>query len=165
MRTLRVLVLSALAATVALPAAAVAQNRFGLGVETSLTSQGTNGSMLFSFDTREWRVDGLFGLAATDGAVGLNVGGRFLYAVHTSERADLSVGAGVFLSHGARGEGPFANDVTRGEVDALAQIRVFLVPSVALLGSLGMGIGFGDGGVTVSLAGQLSGSFGLVYFF
>lgn len=165
MRTLNALVLTALGAAIALPTTASAQSHFGLGVETSLTSQGTNGNMLFSFDTREWRIDGLFGLAATDGSVGLNVGGRFLYAVHTSERADLSVGAGVFLAHGSRGQGAFANGATRGEVDALAQIRVFLVPSVALLGALGMGVGFGDGGVTVSLAGQLSGSFGLVYFF
>ncbi len=162
MRILPALLLSTLGALALAPAAAVAQGRFGVGAETSLnTASATNGSLLFVFDNRDWRIDGLFGLTATDGALGLTVGGRFHYVVSASENADFAVGGGAFILHQSRNLG---GDTT-GEVDAQAQIRVFLAPSVALLGSLGMGLTFGGGGVTVALGGKVTGAFGIAYFF
>lgn len=163
MRILPALLLTTLGAVALSPNLAAAQSRIGVGAETSLnTASATNGALLFVFDNRDWRIDGLFGLTATDGALGLQVGGRFHYVVSTSESADFAVGAGAFILHQSRNVG---GGDTRGEVDAQAQIRVFLAPSVALLGSLGMGLTFGDGGVTVALGGKVTGAFGIAYFF
>lgn len=159
----KALLLVVLTSLTSAPTAALAQARVGVGVETSLnTAAGNAGAILFVYDASQWRIDGLFGLGAANNGVALSVGGRFHYVVHASQSADFAVGAGAFINHasGRAGRGD-----TTGEIDIQAQIRAFLTPSVALMGSLGMGLGFGDGDVTVALAGKLSGAFGLVYFF
>ena len=52
------------------------------------------------------------------------------------------------------------------ELELGAQMRVFVVPNVALLGSLGMGIYLPDSGSsTVSFSGSLVGSAGIAYYF
>jgi hypothetical protein len=51
-------------------------------------------------------------------------------------------------------------------VELGAQMRVFVVPNVALLGSLGMGIYLPDSGSsTVDFSGSVVGSVGVAYYF
>jgi len=151
--------------TLSLSTAAVAEGKVGVGAETSLGTLTTpSGAIVVVYDATQWRLDGLIGMFVVGEALNMSVGGRFHYVVNSSERADFSLGAGAFFLHGARGQFG-GGESNRGEIDAIAQIRVFLVPNVALQGAVGMGVSFGDGGVALQLAGQLTGSLGLVYFF
>jgi len=52
------------------------------------------------------------------------------------------------------------------EVELGAQLRVFVVPNVALIGSLGLAMYFPDKGTTeISVAGNLLGTIGVAYYF
>lgn len=163
MKLITALFLSTLGALSLSATEAQAQARIGVGAEASLNSvTAPVGSMLFVFDNRDWRIDGLFGLQAGNG-LALQVGGRFHYVLHNSERADFAVGAGGFINV-VDGNG-FGNDSdVNGEIDVQAQIRAFLTPSVAVMASLGMGLSLGDD-VTVRFAGKMTGALGIVYLF
>jgi hypothetical protein len=136
------------------------QRGFGLGVETNLSGVGSpSGAFDFVYDMGQFRFDGLFGLSYFEATETVNFlfGARFNYVLHNADRADFSVGFGAGIGHVGR--------ATRGEVDALAQVRAFITPNVSANASLGLAVGFGDGRVTLGLGGQLLAIFGFTYFF
>jgi hypothetical protein len=150
---------------------------FGLGaVELLLAGNSPAPNILMTWGDWHGRfhVDGLFGLVSTGGRSGggnaptgntaFDLGVRGWYHVHAASAADFSVGGGFALvSWKAPPPGSRQYDF---ELELGSQMRVFIVPNVALLGSLGMGIYFPDSGsTTVSFSGSLVGSAGVAYYF
>jgi hypothetical protein len=117
-----------------------------------------------------FHVDGLLGFNHT-GSSTFDFGFRGWYHVHAASSADLSLGAGfgllTYRSAGAAGPPPVAASRQWDfELDIGAQIRVFVVPNVALLVGLGLGLYFPDNGPsTVRLSGNIMNSVGLAYYF
>lgn len=141
--------------------------RFGVGMYGTLSSPNAPlgvGGVSLVYDLRRFRVATFFSLLVDDGgADGVAVGGRFLFALHRARRADFSLGVGTALGH-VFNPGP-APDLTYVVVEGLGQIRVFLVDNVALTGTLGLAFAAGEGRLLFGIGGQLTGSFGLTYFF
>jgi len=133
--------------------------RFGLGAEAMLT--GLTGATLI-YDATPWRADLLLGYQA-NGDDSLAVAGRFFWVLHSSSAADFSVGPGVGLVHVANGKDDEDDDLQL-HLEAAAQIRAFIVPNVALSGTLGAGAVLGNSD-RLEIGGQLIGGAGLAYFF
>src|SRR5688572_22483774 len=148
----------------------------GLGIEQNLG--GLTGAA-FSFDAGRFRIDAILGLAfyndePTDATV-FGIGGRFFYKVHQLPGADFSVGGGVAILQTEFGEA----DDTSIHLEAIAQIRIFVVPNVAISGSFGVALlsaddgevsggpiaGDGAGDSVLGLGGQLLAGFGAIYYF
>jgi hypothetical protein len=112
-----------------------------------------------------FHVDGLFGLYH-DTATDFDLGVRGWYHIHAASSADFSVGAGVGMIRRKRGLPAGASAQWDFEMDIGAQIRAFIVPNVALLGSLGLGLYIPDSGPTaLEVAGNLVGTVGAAYYF
>lgn len=139
--------------------------RLGVGVEAMLLEPfAPGGSLGVVYDAGALRVDGLLSLLFQEGgAVNFGLGARLLFPVHKTRRADFSIGPGLGISHNSHS--PRGGGNTRVQVEGVAQIRFLIVDNVALHSSLGLGVGFGDGGFQFGLGGQLSGTMGLTYFF
>jgi hypothetical protein len=107
-----------------------------------------------------FHVEGLFGLRSQSSTY-WDLGARGWYHVHATAASDFSVG-GAFALVSYR-------DTARRydfELDLGAQMRVFVVPNVALLASLGMGIYLPDQGSSVfAISGNIMNSVGLAYYF
>jgi len=148
-------------------------SRFGVGMETVLTAPfaptpslapfSPTGAAAFSFDAGQFRIDGLlYLLFIDDAATTFALGGRFFYELHSTSKADFSVGAGLALG---------LLDSDRGDADVRVamegafQVRVFLASNVALNGSAGLGFSFGDDPFVFGISGHLNGGFGLIYYF
>ena len=149
----------------------------GVGVEQTLG--GLTGAT-FSWDASAFHIDIVAGLAhfsddgtAADGTR-LGIAGRFFFTLHDMGAADFSLGGGLGIVNRDFGD----NSDTEIQVEGAAQIRVFLVPNVALLASLGLVIltaddGVGSGSIAggggsdtiFALGGQLNAAFGLIYYF
>jgi len=130
---------------------------FGLGaVELLLAGNSPAPNILMTWG--DWRgrfhIDGLFGLVSTGGRSGGETRQRETppstweceagYHVHAASAADFSVGGGFGLVSWK--PAPPTGRQYDFELELGSQMRVFIVPNVALLGSLGMGIllpGFG----------------------
>jgi hypothetical protein len=147
---------------------------FGLGaVELLLPGNSPGPNILATWG--DWRgrfhIDGLFGLNSTGGRTStgntaFDLGVRGWYHVHAASAADFSVGAGFALVSWKNTPSPPATRQYDFEVELGAQMRVFVVPNVALLGSLGMGIYLPDSGSsTVDFSGSVVGSVGVAYYF
>lgn len=139
-------------------------NRFGLGIEAMLTSPFAPGAgASFIFDASDFRVQAIAGLAfVEDDNTRFNLGGRFVWVLHRTDVSDLAAGAGIGVSH-VENEGP--GDQTLFHLEGLVQIRFFVVSNVALSGSLGLGLVAGDGPTALRIGGQLTGIFGVAYYF
>lgn len=154
----------------------------GLGVGATRTLAGVSAGTVV-YDTSTFHVGGLLGFASQSRDPGEDLtvfvlGGQFLYHMHQTVRSDFSIGGGLsVVSFDGAGDG-----ATNVDLEGLAQIRVFLVPNVALSASLGLliaigddaaGTFIGDGGIvftgdaetTIAVGGQVTGAFGLTYFF
>lgn len=141
-------------------------NRFGLGIEAMLTSPLAPGAgASFIFDAGDFRVQAIAGLAfAENDQTQFNLGGRFVWVLHRTSVSDLAAGAGVGVSH-VENDGPGDNE-TLFHLEGLVQIRFFVVENVALSGSLGLGLVAGeDDGTAFRIGGQLTGVFGVAYYF
>jgi hypothetical protein len=178
-RPLAALVL-ALSTLLALGSAARAQTAEGhgpgIGVEQNLG--GLTGGT-FVYDAGTFHVDVLFGLAhvTLTGAdeTDFGIGGRFFFVVHHMERADLGLGGGVAIVRQEIGD----RHETNIHIEGGAQIRAFIAPNVALLASLGIVVvtadnvilldspvtGSASGSGSFGIGGQLTGGFGLTYYF
>jgi hypothetical protein len=121
----------------------------------------------------DWRgrfhIDGLFGLdssgGAPNGSTRFDLGVQGWYHVHAASAADFSVGGGFAMVSWK--PAPPTGRQYDFELVLGGQMRVFVVPNVALLGSLGMGIYLPDsvGSTTVSFSGSVVGSVGVAYYF
>jgi len=153
-------------ALLAAPAAAQEKNTgVGVGAEQFIT--GLSGAAVI-YDAAAWRIDGILGFH-DNGEQHIELGGRFLWVVHEGVGADFALGGGFGIHN--YDQGGMNNDGTDIHIEALAQLRAFIVPNVALSAAVGLGIITGDGdGVEVSgqLLGSnslLIGSVGIAYFF
>ncbi len=172
----RIFLMSLVAAAALAPAAAHAQhtatatftpattrNGTGLGMGAAATFNGGT-SLLGTWgdDGGRFHVEGLFGLNR-HGATDYELGARFWYHVHTAQAADFSLGGGLAMFSLRQGRNDRQYDF---EIDLGAQARVFVASNVALLGTLGFGAYLPDTGTdTLTINGQLLGSFGFAYYF
>lgn len=149
--------------------AAPASHGRGPGVGGVAMLNGAQGG-LFTYGTTNWHVDALFGLQHVASSTNFDLGGRFWWHVHSAAFSDLSLGGGVgILRWDNDGNGDDDLDVA---LQIGAQMRVFIVPNVALLGDLGVGAYFGnDDNIVIgaqSIGGSssyLQGNLGIAYFF
>jgi hypothetical protein len=110
-----------------------------------------------------FHVDGLFGLSSA-GSTTFDLGVRGWYHVHAASAADFSLGAGFALVSW-KPAAPLGRQYDF-EMELGAQMRVFVVSNVALLGSLGMGIYLPDSGSSaIAFSGNVIGSVGVAYYF
>jgi hypothetical protein len=153
----------------------------GVGMESNLG--GLTGAS-FVYDFGKFRIDALFGLSHESNVNGsgvditdFGIAGRFFYVVHRMERADFGLGGGLGIVHESLSDGAGPNE-TNIQIELAAQIRVFLAPNVALLGSLGFAVTTADnevllggavvgarGNGTFGIGGQLLAGFGATYYF
>jgi hypothetical protein len=147
---------------------------FGVGMETVLTapfsadlSFAPAGAAALSYDAGQFRVDGLLYLlfVSRDGgadSTAFALGARAFYKLHSTSKADFSVGGGLALGFldSDPGDGSF-----RVAIDGAVQIRVWLASNVALNGSAGIGFSVGENLFVSALTGQLMGGFGMIYYF
>jgi hypothetical protein len=141
----------------------------GVGVELPLTEEffgQPSGWVSFVYDTGRLHFDLLAQfLDVEDTSTVFGVGGRVYFSMHRSSAADFSLGGGLFLVH-------TEDDATETDFNDIGielgpKIRFFLVPSVALHTSFGLGVVLADDGGAdlVGLVGRLSGNLGVTYFF
>jgi hypothetical protein len=112
-----------------------------------------------------FHLDGLFGLRHA-GATDFDLGVRGWYHIHAASSADFSLGAGLGMVRRKSGVPAGADAQWDFEMEIGAQIRAFIVPNVALMGSVGMALYVPDSGDTVlQFSGSLVGTLGVAYFF
>jgi hypothetical protein len=151
----------------------------GAGVGAVTMLNGTSGA-LFTYGSSGggFHVDGLFGLhhyrpggpGATNNVTDFSIGGRFWYHLHAASFADFSLGGGLGIISRSTGV-PGAKSNTDVSLEVGGQIRTFIVPNVALLADLGLGVYFGAnddlliGGQNVGGGNFVQGTLGIAYFF
>ncbi len=127
----------------------------GFGVASMLT--GPVG-MAFTYDNVVWRADAL--LMVQDRAnTDFFVAGRFWYPVHSRGLSDFSIGGGLGVMHPGA-----TNSSNTTSIEAGAQVRIFVVPNVALTGTVGFGLVSGPTD-NWALSGHPLGVLGISYFF
>jgi hypothetical protein len=159
------------------PAASSHGRGIGVGAVTMLN--GTSGALVtWGSAGGGFHVDGLFGLhhdrpnfAGANNVTDFTVGGRFWYHVHAASFADFSLGGGLGITNWSSGA-PGSNRNTDVSLEVGAQIRAFIVPNVALLADLGIGMTFYDNNDDILIGGQnigggnfVDGTLGIAYFF
>ena len=172
------IVMVGLAGTAAAQTPEIVGERHGVGLGIEQNLGGLTGAA-FSFDAGRFRVDAIFGLAHYNNepsdATLFGIGGRFFYKLHELPGADFSVGGGVAILQTEFGD----NDDTTIHLEGIAQVRVFVVPNVAISGSFGVAIlsaddgqvsggpiaGEGSGDSVFGIGGQLLAGFGAIYYF
>jgi hypothetical protein len=151
----------------------------GIGVGVAQTLAGISGAT-FVYDASSFHIVGLLGFQSidrdpADDVTAFALGGEFLFHVSTTAQSDFSLGGGLTFVNVDNDP----DDNSNIDLEALAQIRAFIVPNVALSASLGLVIVsandvaiIGDGsivrdggGTTIGFGGQVVGNFGLTYFF
>jgi len=133
---------------------------FGVGAEQQLLGGATGAAMVY--DMGQLRVDGILGFESSN-RTKIDLAGRLLWVAHRSGNADFSLGGGLGLVN-IDPDGP-ADSTTNFHVEGLGQIRVFVVPNVAISTTFGFGIGLNDGQDTVAFGGQFLTNAGLIYYF
>lgn len=144
---------------------------FGVGMETVLVAPfpasldfTPAGAAALSYDMGNFRVDGLLYMLLVSNnnntRTAFALGARAYYKLHSTSKADFSVGGGLALGLVDAGD----TDLRLG-LDGGIQIRVWLASNVALTASAGIGFSVGDDPFVFGLSGQLTGGFGLIYYF
>lgn len=135
---------------------------FGVGAMAMLT--GPFGAAII-YDPGAFHIEGIVGME-TNGSTTILAGGRFWYHLNTSTAADFSLGGGVGFASTEQDDG-FGDDesITTIHFEGGGQLRVFVVPNVALAATAGLALVTGDDQDAILLTGQLFGDVGLSYFF
>jgi hypothetical protein len=142
---------------------------FGIGAQTELISPNFGiSSAVVDYDMGwvRWEAGvglGIFerGANALQPANVYGVGVRAYFPVHRAERADFSLGGGVAFNLIDAGKGlTTATALVLG-----ADIRIFVVPNVALIGTLGVGALFESQGDALIVGARPLGSAGFIYYF
>ena len=143
----------------------------GVGVTQTIVSSGPLGAVgQFVYDQSIWHLEGLFGFGSQpvgggdDRATTLVFGAGGWYHLSQGSSSDFSLG-GTIVVGTTSGPGD-STTVTAFEPGAL--IRAFVTPNVAVFGRGGLAFVFGDtgsGGTEIGLGGQVTGAFGVTYFF
>jgi len=164
----------------------------GIGIGAVTMLNGTSGAMVtWGSPGGGFHVDGLAGLrrysvttgggagAVTASTTSFTVGGRGWYHLHAASFADFSLGGGVGMVRWVSEPGTRTSDAHWDvSLELGGEIRAFIVPNVALLADLGLGITFGSnddffvGGQSVTGSGSpqggpnfVTGTLGIAYFF
>ncbi len=147
------------------PAAAQESSNTGFGVGAEALLTGPTGAAVI-YDADAWRIAGIFAFHDDNNDQDIALGGRFIFVLHEGVGADFGVGGGFGLVlHDKDGGGMGGGDDTTDiHLEALVQLRAFVVPNVALSAAAGVGVVTGDGD-SVDLTGQLVGSIGIAYYF
>lgn len=140
--------------------AATASSVGPLGVGASAMLTGPLGPSVV-YDAGLFHIEGIFGFAS-NGSTDFALGGRFWYHLSTAPSADFSLGGGLGVTS-TDPDGP-PEGTTDVHIDVGAQIRVFLVPNVALSAAAGLAIISGDADL-VGIFGDLVGDAGITYYF
>ncbi len=146
----------------------------GLGIGAATMLNGTSGAMA-TWGTSGFHIDGLFGLRRyTEGeaTTRFSVAARGWYHLHAASFADFSLGGGLGIHRWVSAPGTPRSDTHYDiSLEVGAQIRAFIVPNVALVSDLGLGMLFGDndnilfGGQSIGGGEFVTGSMGIAYFF
>ena len=157
------------------PAASGHGRGFGAGAITMLN--GTSGALAtWGSPGGGFHVDGFFGLhhynPNGNNTTSFAFGGRFWYHVHAAAFADFSLGGGLGLHRYETDPGRQGNDHrTDVSLEVGGQMRAFIVPNVALIADLGLGVTFANnddiliGGQNVGGGDFVAGTLGIAYFF
>jgi len=147
----------------------------GIGVGAITMLNGTSGALV-TWGTPGLHIDGFFGLhhynPNGNNTTSFSLGGRFWYHVHAATFADFSLGGGLGIHRYQTDPGRPGND-NRLDVslELGGQMRAFIVPNVALLADLGLGVTFSNnddiliGGQNVGGGDFVAGTLGIAYFF
>ena len=142
----------------------------GVGVTQTITSGAPLGAVgQFVYDQSMWHLEGLFGFRSfeagpDDRATQFLFGAGGWFHFNQGSSSDFSLG-GVIAVDTTSAPGGSA---TRTSFEPGALIRAFVTPNVAVFGRGGLAFVFGDNGndgTVIGLGGQLSGAFGVTYFF
>jgi hypothetical protein len=149
----------------------------GIGVGAVTMLNGFDGALVtWGSAGGGFHADGFFGLRHDspngNSSTSFNIGGRFWYHVHAAQFADFSLGGGLGLWHWNTNPGNPNNDSRLDlALQVGGQIRAFIVPNVALLADLGLGVTFSQtdnlliGAQSVGGGRFVDGTLGIAYFF
>ena len=115
------------------------------------------GGLQLLYQTPKYHIDGLISFF-DEADTTVSLGGRFFYHLRQSDKADISLGAGLGFSRVDDA------DIDVLHFEAVSQIRVFLAPEVAISATFGLALQTLDGD-SVGLGTDLLGSAGITYFF
>jgi hypothetical protein len=148
----------------------VPAHSFGIGAQVELISPNFGiSAAVAAYDVgwSEWEVSvglGIFeqGQNALQPKNVYGLGLRVYFPVHRAERADFSLGGGVAIN---LLDDPNTGLSTATAVVLGAKIRIFVVPNVALVGTLGAGALFQNQGSALIVGARPLGSAGFTYYF
>jgi hypothetical protein len=132
-----------------------------IGVGAEFEIQGVGG-LSANFDAGKFHVGGFLGYFDPEGPnnAAVDVGGRFFYHVASTASADFGLGGTLAIqstdSAGGRG--------TAVLIEPGFQIRMFIVPNVALSFTAGIEIGTADAS-ELNITGNIIGQGGIHYYF
>lgn len=134
----------------------------GVGAEFQVSGLG---GLSINYDAGKFHAGGFFGYFDPAGADNstIDVGGRFFYHLASTASSDFSVGGslGIQSVNAPAGSNNRNTDVF---LEPGFQIRMFVVPNVALSFSGGLIIGAADAS-ELDLSGNVSGEAGIHYYF
>jgi hypothetical protein len=156
----------------------------GIGVGAITMLNGTSGGLFtWGNPSGAFHVDGFFGLHRytppnQNSTTAFSVGARGWYHVHAASFADFSLGGGLGILRWETAPGQQGNDDRIDiSLEVGGQMRAFIVPNVALIADLGLGVTFGQhddivigsqsfgNGGTGDNRNFVLGTLGIAYFF
>jgi hypothetical protein len=136
----------------------------GIGAEFQLSGIG---GLSANYDVGKFHVGGFFGFFDAKGPANttVDVGGRFFYHLASTAQSDFSLGGSVGIqSINNPQPGDPNNRDTNVFIEPSFQIRMFIVPNVALSFTGGVEIGAADAS-ELNLTGNIIGEGGIHYYF
>lgn len=138
----------------------------GLGIGAIGFLSGPTGAQVV-YDMAKFHVEGMFGFNHDESSdtTAYVFGARGWYHLHSGSNSDFSLGGGLGM---ARASGPMDSSLMATFIEPGALARVFLTSNVAVHGTVGFRLVFGDdaaGDGDIGLDGQVLSAFGFTYFF
>jgi hypothetical protein len=142
----------------------------GVGITQTIASTGAFGlgAGQFVYDQSLWHLEGLFGfdsyrVGPDDRATRFLFGAGGWFHFNQGSSSDFSLGGVIVVDTTSQPGG----SVTTTVFEPGALIRAFVTPNVAIFARGGLAFVFGDNGraTEIGLGGQLTGAFGVTYFF
>lgn len=133
----------------------------GVGAEFQLSGIG---GLSANYDAGKFHAGGFLGYFDPRGPnnVTVDVGGRFFYHVASTAASDFSLGGSLGIQ--SINQAGATNRDTNVFIEPSFQIRMFIVPNVALSFTGGVEIGAADAS-ELNLTGNISGEAGIHYYF
>ena len=145
------------------------QTAFGLGAQTEIVGPiGGVSGVLGAYDGLWFQVEANIGLAiledgtSVEATDALSVAVRLFFPLHRATRADLSLGGGAALTFLTRPAAPREHAWAFG---LGLRARIFVVPNVAITGTLGVAGVLREGASQFLVAARPLGAAGFIYYF